>query len=189
MKRIINVFAIMVFIPLVYSCSSSTDFPVNNNNNTNSGNTWTNNKPIGTSVGQQAPEISMNDVNGASFKLSSKRGNIVLVDFWASWCGPCRTSATTLKNLKSTFAGKAFDVVSVSFDFTQDDCKNYITSNGMVWNHVYGGYDMSTGLGPLAQTYNISGIPQFVLLDKYGTIIYRASNDSGLETQITNALK
>lgn len=186
MKRILVFLFACLSIPLANSCSSSTDYPVNT---TNTDNTWTNTKPVGTNIGEQAPEISMNDINGSSFKLSAKRGNIMLLDFWASWCPPCKTSSVTLKNLKSTFSGKAFDIVSVSFDYSKEDCKQYVSDNNMSWNHVYGGYDMSSGFGPLSQTYKITGIPQFVLLDKYGTIIYKGSNDRDLQSEIEKALK
>lgn len=168
------------------SCSNST-VPVVNT--TDSGNHWENTKVVGIEVGNQAPDFALPTHDGKSLSLKSLRGKVVLMDFWASWCPPCQEGVPALRNLHAKYKDKGFTIMGISFDWEQADWKNYINANGMTWNHVYGGYDFTNGFGPVSKTYNVSGIPQTILLDKYGTIIARGIYGDELDKAIAEATK
>ena len=125
--------------------------------------------------GSEAPDITLNDVNGNPISLSSLKGKVVLVDFWASWCKPCRIENPNVVEAYKKFNKKGFEVFSVSLDGMQQqpnpkqDWINAIEKDNLIWkNHVSDLQGWSSSVVPL---YNISGIPFAVLLDREGKII------------------
>ncbi len=131
---------------------------------------------IGLKIGQQAPDISLPDPNGQIKTLSTLRGSYVLVDFWASWCGPCRFENPNVVRLFQQYKEKGFEVYSVSLDSDKQKWINAIETDGMEWNHVSDLQKWESSVVPL---YNIDGIPMTFLLDKEGIII--AKNLRGTE--------
>jgi thiol-disulfide isomerase/thioredoxin len=127
-------------------------------------------------VGTKATELSYKDPNGKEISLSSLKGNIVLIDFWASWCGPCRRNnpsvvATYNKYLGKKFTKgiKGFTVYSVSLDQNAEAWKQAIKQDGLVWaNHVS---DLKGWNSDGAAKYGIRSIPQTVLVDETGYVI------------------
>jgi thiol-disulfide isomerase/thioredoxin len=128
------------------------------------------------SVGQKATELSYNDPSGNPIALSSLKGNMVLLDFWASWCGPCRRNNPSLVALYNKYQGKkwlkpvkGFTVYSVSLDQNPEAWKAAIKQDGLVWaNHVS---DLKGWSSEPAAKYGVRFIPQTVLLDETGFVL------------------
>jgi peroxiredoxin len=132
--------------------------------------------------GSEAPEISLPDPDGNVIALSSLRGKYVLVDFWASWCRPCRKENPNLVENFMKYYKKGFDIYQVSLDRNRDDWINAINSDKLVWKHVS---DLKYWECAPAKVYHVSSIPANFLLDKDGKII--ATNLRG--TALSNKLK
>ena len=122
-------------------------------------------------VGQPAPEISLPDPNGNVRTLSSMKGKIVLLDFWASWCGPCRRANPHVVEVYNKYKDKGFDVFSVSLD-KQDGKEKWVQAikqDGLVWdNHVS---DLQYWNSAPAATYGVRGIPKTFLIGRDGKIV------------------
>ena len=136
-----------------------------------------------TSVGAIAPDLAFPDPDGNIRKLSDLRGKVVLLDFWASWCRPCRGENPHVVAMYQKYHDKGFEVFSVSLDRDKESWKRAIAADGLVWpNHVS---DLKYWSSEAARTYGVSSIPSTFLLDQNGRII--AKNLRG--ESLTNALK
>jgi thiol-disulfide isomerase/thioredoxin len=138
-------------------------------------------------IGEKAPDIIMDDVNGKELKLSTLKGQVVLLDFWASWCGPCRKANPQLVALYHTYKDKGFTVYSVSLDNDPIAWKQAIQQDGLAWpNHVS---DLMGWKTPMTQLYKFSGIPFTVLIDEKGIIAGINVHPQELEQQLQSMLK
>lgn len=135
---------------------------------------------------QVAKEIIMNNPEGKAMKLSSLKGKVVLVDFWASWCRPCRAANPGVVKIYHKYKTKGFDVFSVSLDKDADRWKQAIKQDGLIWNsHVS---DLKYWQNAAAKSWGVNSIPATFLLDKQGNIVARNLKGAALEAKIKELL-
>jgi thiol-disulfide isomerase/thioredoxin len=129
-----------------------------------------------------APDFTVKTPEGKEITLSSLKGQVVLVDFWASWCGPCRQESPNVVRLYNQYKPNGFTVFSVSLDENADKWKEAINKDGLIWpNH---GSDLQGWKTPLTQLYQFNSIPQTVLVNKEGKIIARGLRGIALENKL-----
>ena len=121
-----------------------------------------------TSIGSVVPDFTLQAPDGKDVSLSDYRGKIVLLDFWASWCGPCLREVPNVKKVYDKFHAKGFEILSVSLDDKKDNWVNAIEKNDLNWGHVSSLKGWSC---PVAKLYNVSGVPAMLLIDKEGKIV------------------
>jgi peroxiredoxin len=141
-----------------------------------------------TAIGNYAIDFTQNDTLGKPVSLSSFRGKYVLVDFWASWCGPCRRENPNVVKVFNKFRDKNFTILSVSLD--RPDAKDKwlaaIHKDGLVWTHVS---DLKYWDNAVAKQYGIRAIPQNLLLDPQGKIIAKNLRGEDLDDELSGLLK
>jgi peroxiredoxin len=137
-------------------------------------------------MNQQAPEIAMPDVNGNLVSLSSYKGKYVLVDFWASWCGPCRKENPNVVEAFNKYKDKNFTVLGVSLDQDKAAWLQAIQKDNLTWTHIS---DLKYWESAAVPAYGIEGIPFNVLLDPQGKIIASGLRGEGLISKLEEVLK
>ena len=135
--------------------------------------------------GAIAPEIKLKTPEGDSLALSSLRGKVVLIDFWASWCGPCRRENPHVKAIYDRYKDKGFEIYGVSLDSKEANWKAAIQKDGLTWKHVsdLGGWKSSA-----AQLYQVRSIPSTFLLDRDGRIVKSGFRSNQLESLLVPLL-
>ena len=134
------------------------------------------------SEGQIAPEIELPAPDGTMVKLSSLRGKYVLVDFWASWCGPCLEEAPNVKAIYEDYKDKGFEVYGISLDTDKAAWENAIKQNGLDWIHV----SSLKSNDPVIKQFNVIGIPCTYLLDREGRIIAKDLRGQALRDKVAS---
>lgn len=138
-----------------------------------------------TTVGKPFVDFSGEDFNGKKVSLSdyAGKGKYVLVDFWASWCGPCRGETPNIAELYKKYKGKGFEVVSVAVWDEPADTRKAIEEDKLVWPQI-----MNTGETP-ATLYGINAIPHIILLGPDGTIVARDLRGDGMKAKVAKVMK
>ena len=133
-------------------------------------------------VGMEAPEIALADTGGVVRRLSDLRGKVVLIDFWASWCRPCRMENPNVVKMYMKYRNQGFEIFSVSLDNDHDKWTQAIRTDGLLWpNHVS---DLRGWGSAAGKTYGISSIPATVLVDREGNVLARNLRGSQLEAKL-----
>lgn len=138
-----------------------------------------------TRVGANAPELDFPSPEGDLIALSSLRGKYVLLDFWASWCKPCRMENPNVVRLYNKFNNKGFEVYSVSLDESKEKWIQAINQDNLKWTHVS---DLKGWQAEPAQIYGVAAIPQTYLLDPQGVIIARNLRGAELDQKLEDLL-
>jgi thiol-disulfide isomerase/thioredoxin len=147
----------------------------------------------GTNVGNIAPEIALNNPEGKVMKLSSLRGNLVLIDFWASWCGPCRRENPNVVEAYNTYSklkiknAKGFQIFSVSLDKSADAWKAAIKDDKLDWKYHVSELNMWDS--KVVKTYMINSIPSNLLIDEKGVIIAKNLRGENLLLELEKHVK
>ena len=136
-------------------------------------------QPAGPAIGQKAPELAFQNPEGKTLKLSDLKGKVVLIDFWASWCRPCRMENPNVVKAYNKYHEKGFEIFSVSLDKDKASWVNAIKQDGLVWaNHVS---DLLYWQSQAAQIYGVRSIPATFLIGKDGKIIAKNLRGEALE--------
>lgn len=132
-------------------------------------------------IGQPAPEIELPNPDGQIVKLSSLKGKIVLLDFWAEWCKPCRAENPNIVKAYKKYNSSGFEVFGVSLDRTRDKWLKAINDDGLHWTQVS---DLKYWNSEAAKTYNVKAIPMSFLLDENGVIIAKNLRGPALDQKL-----
>jgi len=138
-----------------------------------------------TAIGVVAPDFTMNDPEGKPIQLSSLRGKVVLIDFWASWCAPCRQENPNTVKLYQQYQAKGLEILGVSLDKTKEDWIKAIKDDNLNWKHVS---DLQYWNNTAARLYSVNSIPQTYLLDKDGKIIAKGLKGEQLAAKLKELL-
>jgi len=136
------------------------------------------------SVGKVAPDIEGVDSDGKKFKLSDYKGKVVVLDFWATWCGPCMALVPHEIKLCKRLEDKPFAMVGVDFDATREELKKGEKENGITWRSFHDGRQ-----GPIGEKWRIQAIPAIYVLDAKGVIRYKDVREKKLDEAVEFLLK
>lgn len=137
-------------------------------------------------IGKKAPNFTLEDTTGKPVSLNDFRGNYLLLDFWASWCGPCRRENPNVVKMYKKFNDKGFEVLGVSLDSKRDKWLKAIEEDNLTWTHVseLKGWDSKAG-----KLYGVMSIPHTVLINKEGVIVAKNLKGKALEEKLKELME
>ena len=136
-------------------------------------------------VGSKFPDFNEKDVNGKPISVANHKGKVVLVDFWATWCGPCVRELPTVLEAYRKHHANGFEIVGISLDQSMEKLKDFTKEQGMTWQQFFDG---KVWQNKLAQQYGVNSIPATYLLDKDGVIIGKDLRGPELDKALVEAL-
>ena len=139
-----------------------------------------------TALGAEAPGFTLNDVNGKPVSLSDLKGKLVLIEFWASWCAPCRAENPNLVKQYKLYKEKGFEVIAVSLDSDKAKWVDAIAKDGLPWLHVS---DLKGWNNAVGRLYGVRGVPASFLVSKEGKIIANDLRGETLNTRLAEIYK
>jgi len=137
-------------------------------------------------LGEMVPDFAATDLEGEPISIEAYRGKVVLVDFWAVWCGPCVAEMPNVKKVYEKYKDKGFDIIGISLDSDETSLRNYLNENEIPWRQVFSGKGWQS---PVAQQYGIYSIPNMWLIDKEGKLLSNKARGEKLESMVAKALK
>lgn len=137
-------------------------------------------------LGKMVPDFSATDLDGKPISIEAYRGKVVLVDFWAVWCGPCVAEMPNVKKVYEKYKDKGFDVIGISLDSDEARLRDFLKENDIPWRQTFSGKGWNS---PIAQQYGIYSIPNMWLIDKEGKLISNKARGAKLESLVAEALK
>ena len=142
--------------------------------------------PEGLEVGQRFPDFTSTDVAGSFLSVSGYRGQVTMIDFWATWCGPCRGEMPNVIATYQRYHAQGFEIIGVSLDQDQDSLVNFVRTSHMPWRQYFDGLGWDN---KLAQKYGVQSIPMDYLLDRRGVIIGKELRGAELGEAVSKALQ
>ena len=139
-----------------------------------------------TAIGQPAPTFSMNDTSGNPVSLEAYQGKVVLVDFWAAWCGPCRRENPNVVNNYGKYHPKGLEILGVSLDEKRNKWIAAISKDSLTWQHVS---DLKGWNNAVAKQYGVRAIPDNYLIGKDGKILAKGLHGEELSKKLEEVLK
>jgi thiol-disulfide isomerase/thioredoxin len=136
-------------------------------------------------VGKKIDHFEQTDANGKNITIESLKGKYVLIDFWASWCGPCRIENPKLKVIYNKYKGKGFEILAVSLDIVKENWINAIQKDGLPWLHVS---DLKGWSNAVSRLFKISVVPDNILVDDKGLIVAKGVQSAELDSLLNKAL-
>lgn len=137
-------------------------------------------------VGQPAPDFTLETPEGTPFSLSSLKGKVVVIDFWASWCGPCRRENPHMVEMYNEVHNKGVEFLGVSLDKDKENWLKAIEDDQLTWNHVS---DLKYWNSEAAKLYGVNSIPATVLIDQNGTIVAKKLFGDELKAEIEKLIQ
>jgi peroxiredoxin len=138
------------------------------------------------SPGQTAADISLPDANGKTISLSEFKGRVILIDFWASWCGPCRHNNPRLVKLYNKYHNKGFEIYGISLDDNASSWRRAVKHDKLSWTQVI---DDKGWAASSANIYGVDMIPSSFLIDQHGIIRVINAEGADLENSVKDLLK
>jgi peroxiredoxin len=137
-------------------------------------------------IGSPAVDFSATATDGKKLRLGDYRGKVVLLDFWASWCVPCRQEMPNVKKVYREYNGKGFEIIGVSLDKTRQNCMTYVRNQGLPWRQIFDGKAWKSEIG---QKYAVSAIPATFLLDRSGRIRFKNLRGDALRVAVKKLIE
>lgn len=137
-------------------------------------------------IGKPAPTFIAETINGDTINLSKLKGKVILLDFWATWCGPCIPEIPHLKEIQRKYGDQDFILIGISLDYKLSDLKKFIQKREMNWVHIW---QKQTWNDALIKLYNVDGIPDTYLINRKGIIVAKNLRGERLEKAVAELMQ